>query len=62
MGRMKEHPRYNVVSFRLSDDELKQLEAFRGGRTRQDAIILIISGVFNKREGPEHASTANSGT
>lgn len=27
MGRMKENPRYNVISMRISEDELRNLES-----------------------------------
>ncbi len=27
MGRMRENPRYNVISMRISDDEREQLES-----------------------------------
>ena len=58
MGRMKEHPRYNVVSFRLTDDEMKQFEAICGKRTRQETMNLILTGVFKKyREVSGNAAT-----
>lgn len=38
MGRMKEHPRYNIISVRISDRELAELDIMRGSRKR--SIVL----------------------
>ena len=43
MGRMKQYPRYNIVSFRLSDTEMRMLENLRKENTRQDTMIRILS-------------------
>jgi hypothetical protein len=60
---MKEHPRYNVVSFRLTDDEMKQFEMICGKRTQQETMNLILSGVFKKyREVTGNATTQQSRT
>lgn len=39
MGKMKENPRYNVLSFRASDDELEQINAaLNDGETVGDLL------------------------
>jgi hypothetical protein len=38
MGKFKEHPRYNIISIRISDRELAELDIMRGNRKR--SIIL----------------------
>lgn len=38
MGKTKEHPRYNIVSVRISDRELAELDIMRGSRKR--SIVL----------------------
>lgn len=40
MGSMKEHPRYHVVSMRISDEEREELEAF-AQRTRRNVSQLM---------------------
>ena len=40
MGTMKEHPRYHVVSMRISDEEREALEAF-SHRTRRNISQLM---------------------
>ena len=40
MGSMKEHPRYHVVSMRISDEEREALEAF-AHRTRRNMSQLM---------------------
>ena len=40
MGSMKEHPRYNVVSLRISDEEREALEDFVV-RTRRSVSQLM---------------------
>lgn len=40
MGSMKEHPRYHVVSMRISDDEREALEAF-AQQTRRNISQLM---------------------
>lgn len=39
MGKTKEHPRYNVLSFRVSDAELEELESAMIGGSRQDFLL-----------------------
>lgn len=43
MGRMRENPKYNVVSFRVADDELKVLAdmAKKEGKTVGDYVRAI---------------------
>lgn len=38
MGRMKENPRYNVISCRVSDDLKQNIQHALGNRTRQEFI------------------------
>lgn len=38
MGKMKQHPRYNVLSFRVSDDELAEIESVMIGGSRNDFL------------------------
>ena len=40
MGSMKEHPRYHVVSMRISDEERETLEAF-AHQTRRNMSQLM---------------------
>ena len=40
MGTMKEHPRYHVVSMRISDEERETLEAF-SHQTRRNISQLM---------------------
>lgn len=39
MGRMKQNPRYNVISFRVSDEELQVIEAAINGGSRQSFLL-----------------------
>lgn len=39
MGAMKENPRYNVLSFRASDEELQVIEAAINGGSRQQFLL-----------------------
>ncbi len=39
MGAMKENPRYNVLSFRASDEELKVIEAAINGGSKQNFLL-----------------------
>lgn len=38
MGKMKQHPRYNVLSFRVSDNELAEIESVMIGGSRNDFL------------------------
>lgn len=38
MGRMKEHPKYNILSFRVSDADLAEIEDAMIGGSRQDFL------------------------
>lgn len=42
MGRMKEHPRYNVLSFRVSDEEFKLFNEFKRSRDRQSVLHQML--------------------
>lgn len=56
MGRTKEKPRYNVVSFRISDDELVRItEHVARSKQPRGTVLreLVLAGVLNQVE--EHA-------
>lgn len=42
MGRMKQHPRYNVLSCRVSDDTRSCIDHALGGRSVQEYIHAAI--------------------
>lgn len=42
MGRMKQHPKYNVLSCRVSDDTRKCISHALGGRSVQQFIHAAI--------------------
>lgn len=42
MGRMKQHPRYNVVSCRVSDDTKHNINHALGGRSVQEFVHAAI--------------------
>ena len=42
MGKMKEHPKYHIISVRLSDAEMAAFEAVRKGVSRQDFMHKIL--------------------
>lgn len=48
MGKMLENPRYNIISLRLSDEEMREFEQYRDGTTRQavlrSALLNYIKG------------------
>lgn len=51
MGRMKEHPRYNVMSFRASDAELVQIVAAIGEVSRQEFLLTaVMEKIVNDRQ------------
>ncbi|MFZ2949537.1 MAG: hypothetical protein WA003_08630 [Desulfuromonadaceae bacterium] len=39
MGAMKQNPKYNVLSFRVSDEELKVIEAAINGGSKQNFLL-----------------------
>lgn len=41
MGKMKENPRYNVLSLRVSDYELRELKEVQRG-SRQDYLLQAV--------------------
>lgn len=41
MGKMKEHPRYNVLSLRVSDYELREVQEHIKG-SRQDYLLQAL--------------------
>ena len=51
MGKMKEHPRYNIISVRISDRELAELDIMSGNRKR--SIVLgeaLNEKIMNERK------------
>ena len=42
MGKMKQHPRYNVLSFRATDEELAEIRLATGKRTRQSILLEAV--------------------
>lgn len=42
MGKMKQNPRYNVLSFRATDEELAEIRAAIGRRTRQAFLLEAV--------------------
>lgn len=40
MGRMRENPRYNVISMRISDDEREALEAIMNATRKNVSDIM----------------------
>jgi hypothetical protein len=38
MGKMKENPRYKVLSFRVTEDELAEIESVMIGGSRNDFL------------------------
>lgn len=41
MGKMKENPRYHILSLRVTDDELRQVRAAIGPRGTVQALLLL---------------------
>lgn len=46
MGKSKEHPRYNIVSVRISDAELAELNRIRSGRPLSDLLLDAVNGLI----------------
>lgn len=43
MGKMKQYPRYNVLSLRVTDEELAQIRTAIGRRrTRQEFLLAAV--------------------
>lgn len=40
MGKWKQHPRYNILSFRASDSEVEEIEAVIGNNGNRSAFVL----------------------
>lgn len=43
MGKMKQHPRYNVISLRVSDEELTDIKSEIGPGTRQNWLMDAVT-------------------
>lgn len=51
MGKMKEHPRYNIISVRISDRELAELDIMRGNRKRSAILCDALNEkILNDRQ------------
>lgn len=58
MGRMKQHPRYNVVSCRISDDTKASIDHALGGRSIQEFVHAAIEEkLINDRQARIDALT-----
>lgn len=55
MGRMKERPRYNVISMRVSDEERRHLESLVRN-TRKSVSKLMREAMVEQIEGAECVS------
>lgn len=42
MGRMSGQPRYNIVSARLSDEQVKELDRARGEQSRSSFLMNAV--------------------
>lgn len=51
MGRMKPHPRYNVLAFRASDEELVRIVSAIGEMSRQEYFLTaVMEKIANDRQ------------
>lgn len=50
MGKVKENPRYNVVSVRVSDELIARIElgAKRANMSKSEFLSEVLNGVFVK--------------
>lgn len=55
MGRMKENPRYNVISMRVSDEERDRLESLVA-RTHKSVSDLMREAMLSMTVQPDHGS------
>lgn len=51
MGKMKEHPRYNILSLRVSDKELARIRAQVGDGTMQGFLICAVLFALHEMDG-----------
>lgn len=49
MGKWKEEPKYNVISFRVSDREAVLIEQALAGRSKQQFIHEAITEKLNRK-------------
>jgi hypothetical protein len=54
MGKMKEKPRYNVLSFRVTDEELAEILAAMGRSTRQQFLLGAALEKVGREEDMEY--------
>lgn len=53
MGKMKQHPKYNVVSFRISDATKAHLDNTLGGRSVQEFVHAAVEAkLIEERQAP----------
>lgn len=57
MGKLKEHPKYNILHVRVSDQELKRVEAALDGNTKQDMLHAGLLLVLEILEAPAKIRT-----
>lgn len=50
MGKMKENPRYNVISVRVTDEELKDINEARGIECKSQFILAAITEKIERIE------------
>lgn len=51
MGRMKENPRYNIISVRISDAELAELTSISNGRALSQLLLEALNDkIINHRQ------------
>lgn len=50
MGRMKENPRYNVISLRVSDEELESIEKLSGNNPRSEFLLAAVVEKIQREE------------
>lgn len=46
MGKMKEHPRYNIISVRISDRELAELNRIRNARPLSGLLLEAVNNLI----------------
>lgn len=48
MGRYSESPRYNIVSVRISDEDLAELTRIRGDRSTSRVLQEALTGLIER--------------
>lgn len=60
MGRMKQHPRYNVLSFRASDEKSLVIEAAINGGSKQAYLLEAVLEKIQRDEQYAFTERLNS--